>query len=82
VSAKGKVYALDSSNGNVLWSKLLGNGWTSEVGGAEMSTRKLAIVKGVGEGEGRAEAVLVVERRARNVSVLELVKRGRENTDK
>ena len=64
----GKVYTLDSSNGAILWSRVLGLGWAAEVGG-QVHPVKLFVVKTVSEG-GHPEVALVTQRRADNVSSL------------
>ncbi|TFK65860.1 DUF1620-domain-containing protein [Pluteus cervinus] len=60
----GKVYGLDSSNGAILWSRILGLGWAAEVGG-QVHPVKLFVVKTVLDG-GHPEVALVTQRRADN----------------
>jgi ER membrane protein complex subunit 1 len=61
----GKIYGLDSSNGAVLWSRVLGLGWAAQVGG-QIIPSKLFVVRTVGDG-GSPEVVLVTQRWANNV---------------
>jgi len=58
----GKVFGLDTSNGEILWSRVFGLGWTAEIGG---SITPVKIYTGFGE-QGR-EVVIVTQRRASNV---------------
>ncbi|KAH9981995.1 hypothetical protein BJV74DRAFT_852482 [Russula compacta] len=60
----GKLYGLDSGNGAVLWSRILGLGWAAQVGG-QIIPFKLFVVRTVADG-GFPEAVLVAQRRANN----------------
>ncbi|KAG7447298.1 DUF1620-domain-containing protein [Guyanagaster necrorhizus] len=60
----GKLFALDSSNGNVLWSRILGLGWAAEVGGKHLPV-KIFVTRTVSDGES-PQAVLVTQRRANN----------------
>ena len=61
----GKVYGIDSSNGNIIWSRVLGLGWAEEVGGHILPV-KLHLTKTVSDG-GDPEVALVAQRRADNV---------------
>ncbi|KAF8884531.1 hypothetical protein BD779DRAFT_1443085 [Infundibulicybe gibba] len=63
-TAFGKVYGIDSSNGEILWSRVLGLGWAAEVGG-RIHPVKLFVTKTVSNG-GSPEVVLVTQRRADN----------------
>lgn len=63
----GKVYGIDSSNGKILWSRVLGLGWASEIG-AKVLPVKLFVTRTVGDGE-TPQVVLVTQRRAENVSI-------------
>jgi hypothetical protein len=63
----GKVFGIDSSNGNVIWSRVLGLGWAAEVGGVVIPL-KMFVVRTVSDG-GSPEVVLVTQRKADNVSV-------------
>jgi len=67
----GKIYGLDSSNGTVLWSRMLGLGWAAQVG-AQIVPVKLFVVQTVADG-GFPEVVLVAQRRANNVLFLLLI---------
>src|SRR6202020_896330 len=72
-TAHGKVYGLDSSNGQILWSRVLGLGWAAEIG-ASILPVKLFVTRSVGDtdedGElGTPQVVLVTQRRAENVSL-------------
>ncbi|KAF9473948.1 DUF1620-domain-containing protein [Pholiota conissans] len=60
----GKVFGLDSSNGDIVWSRVLGLGWAEEIGGM-IQPVKLFVVKTVSDG-GDPEVVLVGQRRASN----------------
>ncbi|KAF4611826.1 hypothetical protein D9613_004025 [Agrocybe pediades] len=66
-TAFGKVYAIDSSTGTIVWSRVLGLGWAGQVGG-RVQPVKVFVVKGVSEG-GDVEVVLVAQRRASNTLV-------------
>ncbi|KAF8644498.1 hypothetical protein AX16_008429 [Volvariella volvacea WC 439] len=73
----GKVYGIDGSNGEILWSRKLGVGWAAEVGG-RIQPVKLFVLKKVGDvdagesgngrigGEAKPEVVVVTQRRADN----------------
>ncbi|KAI0076779.1 hypothetical protein K474DRAFT_1675313 [Panus rudis PR-1116 ss-1] len=67
----GKVYALDSASGEIVWSRVFGLGWAAEVG-VRVLPVKMFVVKGVAEsaqGEGNREGpeiVLVAQRKASN----------------
>ncbi|KAF5329635.1 hypothetical protein D9619_009267 [Psilocybe cf. subviscida] len=76
----GKLYGIDSANGDIVWSRVLGLGWAGQVGG-RVQPVKLFTVKAVGDvdpalREGDAarggqdpEVVLVGQRRADNTLV-------------
>jgi ER membrane protein complex subunit 1 len=70
-TAYGKVFGIDSSNGDILWSRVLGYGWAAEVG-ARIIPVRFFVTKTVGDGSN-PEVVLVTQRRAENVSVLRVV---------
>ncbi|KAF8153864.1 hypothetical protein B0H34DRAFT_661928 [Crassisporium funariophilum] len=63
----GKVFGIDSSNGDILWSRQLGLGWAIEVGGT-IHPVKLYVMKTVSDG-GDPEVALVTQRRAENTLV-------------
>ncbi|KAF8963227.1 hypothetical protein BDZ97DRAFT_1038548 [Flammula alnicola] len=60
----GKVFGIDSSNGEIVWSRVLGLGWAGEIGGS-IQPVKLFVTKTVSDG-GDPEVVLVGQRRADN----------------
>lgn len=62
----GKIFGIDSSNGRVLWSRVLGLGWAAKVGGTIIPT-KMFVTRTVSDPEG-PQIVLVTQRRADNVS--------------
>lgn len=64
----GKMYGIDSSNGEIIWSKILGLGWTVEVGG-KVHPAKMFVIKTVSDG-GNPEVVMVGQRKADNVCVI------------
>jgi ER membrane protein complex subunit 1 len=61
----GNVFGIDSSTGNVVWTRVFGLGWAAEVGGRVLPV-KLFVTKSAAE--GKPEVVLVTQRRAENVS--------------
>lgn len=67
-TATGKVYGIDSSNGQIIWSRVLGLGWAAEVGG-RVHPVKLFTTRTIGDGD-TPQVVLVTQRRANNVSFL------------
>ncbi|KIY63627.1 DUF1620-domain-containing protein [Cylindrobasidium torrendii FP15055 ss-10] len=60
----GKLFALDSSSGDIIWSKMLDLGWAAEIGGAH-APFKLFVTQTVNEGNP-PEAVLVTHRTSSN----------------
>lgn len=60
----GKIFGIDSSNGRVLWSRVLGLGWAAKVGGTIIPT-KIFVTRTVSDSEG-PQIVLVTQRRADN----------------
>lgn len=60
----GKIFGIDSSNGRVLWSRVLGLGWAAKVGGTIIPT-KIFVTRTVSDPEG-PQIVLVTQRRADN----------------
>ena len=63
----GKIYGLDSTSGAILWTRVLGLGWTAQIGG-KIIPSKLFVVRTIADG-GSPEAVLVAQRRASNVQL-------------
>lgn len=63
-TATGKVYGIDSSNGQIVWSRVLGLGWAAEVGG-RVHPVKLFTTRTIGDGD-TPQVVLVTQRRANN----------------
>ncbi|KAF8809912.1 DUF1620-domain-containing protein [Phlegmacium glaucopus] len=66
-TAHGKVFGIDSSNGEILWSRVFGLGWAGEIGGRVVPV-KVFVTKTVADG-GDPEVVLVSQRRAINTLV-------------
>ena len=64
-TAHGKVFGIDSSNGEIVWTRVFGLGWAHEIGGRVVPV-KLFVTKTVVDG-GDPEVVLVSQRRADNV---------------
>ena len=52
----GKVYAIDTANGEIVWSRILGLGWAGEPGkngkivGGRVDVVKVYVIKPVGSG--------------------------------
>jgi outer membrane protein assembly factor BamB len=65
-TSHGKLFGIDSSNGRVLWSRVLGLGWAAKVGGTIIPV-KMFVTRTVSDPEG-PQIVLVTQRRADNVS--------------
>ncbi|CAA7264034.1 unnamed protein product [Cyclocybe aegerita] len=66
-SMYGKIFALDSSSGEIVWSRLLGLGWAGEIGG-RFHPLKMFAVRTVSDG-GDPEVVVIGQRRADNTLV-------------
>jgi len=65
-TAHGKVFGIDSSNGEIVWSRVFGLGWAAEVGG-RIVPLKVYVTRAVGDAEGDSPQVAVVtERKAHN----------------
>lgn len=64
-TSRGKVYGIDSSNGEILWSRVFGLGWAAEVGG-RIFPLKIYTTRTVTDGE-TPQVVLVTQRKANNV---------------
>lgn len=58
----GKLYALDSSNGAILWSRVLDLGWAAEIGASHTPT-KIFVTRTVNDDDS-PQAVLITQRRA------------------
>ncbi len=65
-SVHGKLFALDSSNGDIVWSRILDLGWAAEVGASHVPV-KIFVTRTVSDGS-EPQAVLITQRRANNVS--------------
>lgn len=65
-TSHGKVFGIDSANGEIVWSKVFGLGWAVEVG-ARVFPLKIFTLKTVGDGDVPQVAV-VAQRKAENVS--------------
>ena len=69
-TSHGKVFGIDSSNGQVIWSRVFGLGWAAEVGG-KIIPLKVFITRAVGDADSDTpQVVIVAERKADNVSIL------------
>jgi hypothetical protein len=67
----GKVFGIDSGNGEIVWSRVFGLGWTDEFRG-KVIPAKLFVIKTVADG-GDPEVAVVTQRRADNVGPLYLL---------
>ena len=65
-TSQGKLFGIDSANGEVLWSRIFGLGWAAQVGG-QIIPAKMFTTRTVNDGES-PQVVLVTQRRASNVS--------------
>lgn len=70
-TAHGKIFALDTSTGAIVWSRILGLGWAREVGGKIVPVRAFAVRGGEVDGipESREGIALITQRIADNVRV-------------
>ncbi|OAX35578.1 DUF1620-domain-containing protein [Rhizopogon vinicolor AM-OR11-026] len=66
-TSHGKLFGIDSSNGQVLWSRVLGLGWAAKVGGTIIPV-KMFVTRTVSDAEG-PQIVLVTQRRADNTLI-------------
>ncbi|EGO03055.1 hypothetical protein SERLA73DRAFT_103134 [Serpula lacrymans var. lacrymans S7.3] len=66
-TSHGKIFGIDSSNGEILWSRVLGLGWAAEVGGTVIPV-KLYVTRTVSDGDA-PQVTLVTQRRADNTLV-------------
>lgn len=65
-ATSSKLFGIDSSNGQVLWSRVFGLGWAAKVGGTIIPV-KMFVTRTVSDSEG-PQVVVVTQRRADNVS--------------
>ena len=49
-TSHGKLYGIDSANGQVLWSRVFGLGWAAQVGG-QIIPAKMFVTRTVHDGE-------------------------------
>jgi hypothetical protein len=66
----GKMFGIDSSNGHVVWSRILGLGSAASVGGV-IDPVKMFVVKSVSDGE-TPQVVLLTTRRGSDVRTSEI----------
>ena len=66
-TSHGKLYGIDTANGEVLWSRVFGLGWAAEVGGQVIPV-KIFTTRTVGDGDA-PQVVVVTQRKASNVRV-------------
>ena len=59
-TAFGKVFGIDSSNGEILWSRVLGLGWAAEIGG-RIRPAKFYVTRTISDG-CNPEVVLFTQR--------------------
>ena len=64
----GKVFGIDSSNGDIVWSRVFGLGWAAQVGG-RMIPVKLFVTRTASDGD-TPQVVIVAQRKADNVSLM------------
>ena len=65
-TSHGKLFGIDSANGEVLWSRIFGLGWAAQVGG-QIIPAKMFTTRTVNDGES-PQVVVVSQRQADNVS--------------
>ncbi|CCM05286.1 uncharacterized protein FIBRA_07498 [Fibroporia radiculosa] len=63
-TSQGKLYGIDSANGEVLWSRVFGLGWAANVGGQVLPV-KIFVTRTVSDGDS-PQVVLVTQRKATN----------------
>ncbi len=63
-----KVFGIDSSDGEILWSRMFGLGWAAETGGSILPV-KLYVTQTVHDGDS-PQVVIVAQRRAENVRLI------------
>jgi outer membrane protein assembly factor BamB len=74
-TAHGKLFALDTSTGAIVWSRILGLGWARQVGGRIVPVKAFTVRRtetGVEDGvpEGRDGIALITQKVADNVRIL------------
>ncbi|KAH7906600.1 hypothetical protein BJ138DRAFT_1015952 [Hygrophoropsis aurantiaca] len=68
-TAHGKLFGIDSSSGQIMWSRVLGLGWARKVGGTIIPV-KMYVTRTVSDGDGDTpQVMLIVQRRADNTLV-------------
>ncbi|KAI0743061.1 hypothetical protein C8Q80DRAFT_1192304 [Daedaleopsis nitida] len=63
-TSHGKLYGIDTANGEVLWSRVFGLGWAAQVGG-QIIPAKMFVTRTVTDGDS-PQIVLVAQRKANN----------------
>ncbi|KZT21772.1 DUF1620-domain-containing protein [Neolentinus lepideus HHB14362 ss-1] len=66
-TAAGKIYGLDSTSGDIVWSRVLGLGWAGEIG-ATIHPVKIYVTRTVADGD-TPQVVVVTQRRAENTLI-------------
>ena len=70
-TAHGKLFALDTSTGAIVWSRILGLGWARKVGGRIVPLKAFTVRRiETGPEEGRDGIALITQRIADNVRIL------------
>jgi hypothetical protein len=62
----GKVFGIDSSSGDIVWSRVFGLGWAAQVGGRVIPI-KLFVTRTASDGD-TPQVVIITQRKADNVS--------------
>ncbi|KZT08987.1 DUF1620-domain-containing protein [Laetiporus sulphureus 93-53] len=60
----GKLYGIDSANGEILWSRIFGLGWATQIGG-QIIPVKMFTTRTVNDGD-TPQVVLITQRKASN----------------
>ncbi|KAI0758760.1 hypothetical protein C8Q74DRAFT_1299849 [Fomes fomentarius] len=63
-TSHGKLYGIDSANGEILWNRVFGLGWAAQVGG-QIIPAKMFVTRTVNDGD-TPQIVLVTQRKANN----------------
>ncbi|RDX49601.1 DUF1620-domain-containing protein [Lentinus brumalis] len=63
-TSHGKLYGIDSANGEILWSRVFGLGWAAQVGG-QIVPVKMFVTRTVTDGDS-PQVVVVTQRKANN----------------